>query len=79
MTIHSRPTEMYIFFFHVNWKKMLGSGTYGAVFKATHKVTKDPRAIKAIAKAKVKNPESFKNEIEIMKKLVCVAISYTNV
>jgi len=58
---------------------MLGSGTYGAVFKATHKVTKDPRAIKAIAKAKVKNPESFKNEIEIMKKLVCVAISYTNV
>jgi serine/threonine protein kinase len=49
---------------------MLGSGTYGAVFVATHKVTKEPRAIKAIAKSKVKNPETFKNEIEIMKKLV---------
>lgn len=50
-------------------KDMLGSGTYGAVFVATHKVTKEPRAIKAIAKSKVKNPETFKNEIEIMKKL----------
>jgi calcium-dependent protein kinase len=50
-------------------KDMLGSGTFGAVFKATHKITKEPRAIKAIAKAKVKNQESFKNEIEIMRKL----------
>jgi len=48
---------------------MLGTGTYGAVFKATHKITKETRAVKAIAKAKVKNPESFKNEISIMKKL----------
>jgi len=48
----------------------LGTGTFGAVFRATHKITKEERAIKAIAKAKVKNPESFKNEISIMKKLV---------
>ena len=52
---------------------MLGSGTYGAVFKAVNKISKEVRAIKAIAKSKVKNPESFKNEIEIMKKLVCDA------
>ena len=58
------------FFFFIYPSKQLGSGTYGAVFKGTHKFTKEPRAIKAIAKSKVKNPESFKNEIEIMKKLV---------
>ena len=50
---------------------MLGSGTYGSVFKGTHKTNKEVRAIKAIAKSKVKNPESFKNEIDIMRKLVC--------
>lgn len=48
----------------------MGTGTYGAVFKALHKITKDARAIKAIAKSKVVNKESFQNEIQIMKKLV---------
>eukprot|EP00331_Platyophrya_macrostoma_P033866 CAMPEP_0176441590 /NCGR_PEP_ID=MMETSP0127-20121128/21290_1 /TAXON_ID=938130 /ORGANISM="Platyophrya macrostoma, Strain WH" /LENGTH=469 /DNA_ID=CAMNT_0017826401 /DNA_START=25 /DNA_END=1434 /DNA_ORIENTATION=+ len=50
-------------------KDKLGSGTYGSVFKATHKITKDARAIKAIAKNKVQDPESFKSEVEIMRKL----------
>jgi len=50
-------------------KDVLGTGSYGAVFKGIHKISKAPRAIKAIAKSKVKNPASFKNEIEIMKKL----------
>jgi len=50
-------------------KDVLGTGSYGAVFKGIHKISKAPRAIKAIAKSKVKNPSSFKNEIEIMKKL----------
>jgi len=44
-------------------RDVMGTGTYGAVFKALHKITKDARAIKAIAKAKVKNKESFQNEI----------------
>jgi len=50
-------------------KDMLGSGTYGSVFRGVHKISKETRAIKAIAKNKVTNPESFKNEIEIMRKL----------
>lgn len=48
----------------------MGSGTYGSVYRGVHKVSKDVRAIKAIAKNKVKDPQSFKNEIDIMRKLV---------
>lgn len=50
--------------------KLIGSGTYGTVIKATLKGTSQKRAIKIIPKKKVKNPERFKNEIEIMRKLV---------
>merc|ERR1719284_565297 len=48
-------------------KKKLGEGSYGYVCKATNKATKAVRAIKTIAKAGMKNPERFKQEIAIMK------------
>lgn len=50
--------------------KLIGSGSYGTVIKATLKQTKIKRAIKIIPKNKVKNPERFKSEIDIMRKLV---------
>ena len=49
---------------------MIGSGTYGNVIKATTKGGSIPRAIKIIPKSKVKNKQRFKNEIDIMIKLV---------
>lgn len=48
-------------------KKKLGEGSYGYVCKGTNKATKAVRAIKTIAKAGMKNPERFKQEIAIMK------------
>lgn len=45
---------------------MLGSGTYGSVYKAKKKDSRIVRAIKQIPKSKVKNAERFKSEIEIM-------------
>lgn len=39
--------------------QILGSGTYGQVFKAKKKGTKINRAIKQIPKKKVKNQERF--------------------
>jgi calcium-dependent protein kinase len=49
---------------------VLGSGTYGQVIKGKLKGTKTFRAIKIIPKNKVKNPDRFKREIEIMRNLV---------
>ncbi len=46
--------------------KLLGSGSYGDVIKGTVKGTNTKRAIKIIKKSKVKNPEKFKIEIDIM-------------
>lgn len=51
-------------------KKILGSGSYGSVIKGTIKGSTSKRAIKVISKGKVKNPERFKLEIDIMKQLV---------
>ena len=48
----------------------LGEGSYGQVFKALNKKTNQMRAIKIIAKSRVKNEERLKNEIEIMSTLV---------
>jgi calcium-dependent protein kinase len=45
----------------------IGEGSYGYVCKAVDKNTKHVRAIKSISKAQMKNPERFKQEIEIMK------------
>ena len=46
---------------------MIGSGTYGSVVKATLKGTKNHRAVKVIPKSKVKNPDRFKKEIDILR------------
>eukprot|EP00931_Biecheleriopsis_adriatica_P040606 TRINITY_DN2326_c0_g1_i1.p1 TRINITY_DN2326_c0_g1~~TRINITY_DN2326_c0_g1_i1.p1 ORF type:complete len:491 (+),score=130.01 TRINITY_DN2326_c0_g1_i1:77-1549(+) len=48
-------------------KKKLGEGSYGYVCKATNKACGSSRAVKAISKARLKNPEKFKLEIQIMK------------
>jgi len=50
-------------------KDKLGEGTYGNVIKGYTKEGNNPRAIKVIPKSKVKNPERFKLEIEIMRHL----------
>ncbi|KAM3130314.1 hypothetical protein pb186bvf_017610 [Paramecium bursaria] len=50
-------------------KKELGSGSYGRVFLAKIKDTQIERAIKVIPKSKVRNPEKFKREIDIMRNL----------
>lgn len=47
----------------------LGQGAFGEVFKGTEKKTKEVRAIKKIAKAKIKNPQRFFNEITALKTL----------
>jgi len=47
----------------------LGSGAYGSVYKAKHKELGEIRAIKTIPKNRIKDYESFKNEIEILKTL----------
>lgn len=56
--------------YDMNTKKVLGSGTYGSVIKATIKGSKQGRAVKIIPKSKVKNPEKFKKEIDILRTLV---------
>lgn len=54
-------------FYDINLKKVIGSGTYGSVVKATLKGTKNTRAVKVIPKSKVKNPDRFKKEIDILR------------
>lgn len=56
-------------FYDINLKKVIGSGTYGSVVKATLKGTKNSRAVKVIPKSKVKNPDRFKKEIDILRQL----------
>ncbi|CAE7772389.1 CPK2 [Symbiodinium pilosum] len=48
-------------------KNKLGEGSYGYVSKATNKATGLVRAVKTIAKGKMKNMERFKQEIAILK------------
>lgn len=40
-------------------KKSLGSGAFGTVIKCRHRITKQDRACKTIAKKKVKNVAQF--------------------
>ncbi|EAR82389.1 calmodulin-domain kinase (macronuclear) [Tetrahymena thermophila SB210] len=56
-------------FYEFDTRKILGSGTYGNVYKAKKKDSKIVRAVKQIPKSKVKNAERFKREIEIMRTL----------
>ena len=47
----------------------LGRGAYGTVFSARLKNSEKIRAIKQIQKKSIKYPQTFINEIEILKKL----------
>lgn len=48
---------------HYFFEKKLGSGGYGAVYLAKHKLTGQRVAVKAMQKGKIADYESFKNEI----------------
>mmetsp|Transcript_78752 Transcript_78752/g.138974 ORF Transcript_78752/g.138974 Transcript_78752/m.138974 type:complete len:492 (+) Transcript_78752:39-1514(+) len=48
-------------------KGKIGEGSYGVVCTATHKATKNSRAVKAISKTGMKDVEKFKEEIRVMK------------
>ena len=50
-------------------KKALGTGAFGVVVKCRHRVSKQDRACKTIARKKVKNMEQFKAEISILQQL----------
>ena len=50
-------------------KNVLGSGTYGTVFKVEHLLTKQMRACKKIPKKKIKNWERFETEVKILQML----------
>jgi calcium-dependent protein kinase len=52
-----------------DFKKELGSGTYGIVYEAIHRVTNERRAVKAICKDQVEDEEALKNELTILKQL----------
>ena len=50
-------------------KKPLGTGAYGVVSLCVHKQTKQERAVKKVAKKKIKNMERFEQEIKILQML----------
>lgn len=50
-------------------KKVLGKGTYGEVSSATHRENGQQRAIKTIARSKIKNWERFLAEVKILQQL----------
>lgn len=52
--------------------KEIGAGGFGVVFETQHKTTGIKRAIKAIAKDRVVDKESFKNELSILRKIVII-------
>jgi calcium-dependent protein kinase len=47
----------------------MGTGGFGVVYKCRHRETKQTRAVKIIPKKKIKNMETFLQEIKIMQKL----------
>ena len=50
-------------------KKTLGTGAYGIVSRVKHKDTGQIRAVKKVAKKKIKNMERFQQEITILQLL----------
>jgi calcium-dependent protein kinase len=50
-------------------KEPLGSGGFGVVYKCRHRDTKQTRAVKVIPTKKIKNMDTFLQEIHIMQKL----------
>jgi len=49
--------------------KQLGKGSYGEVCAAIHKNTQQKRAVKTIARAKIRNWERFQTEVRILQQL----------
>mmetsp|Transcript_41174 Transcript_41174/g.54077 ORF Transcript_41174/g.54077 Transcript_41174/m.54077 type:complete len:126 (+) Transcript_41174:43-420(+) len=49
--------------------KQLGKGSYGEVQGATHKTTGQRRAIKTIARSKIRNWSRFETEVRILQML----------
>ena len=47
-------------------KKALGTGAYGVVSLCQHRETKQERAVKKVAKKKIKNMDRFQQEITIL-------------
>eukprot|EP00441_Pelagodinium_beii_P018975 CAMPEP_0197659158 /NCGR_PEP_ID=MMETSP1338-20131121/46409_1 /TAXON_ID=43686 ORGANISM="Pelagodinium beii, Strain RCC1491" /NCGR_SAMPLE_ID=MMETSP1338 /ASSEMBLY_ACC=CAM_ASM_000754 /LENGTH=476 /DNA_ID=CAMNT_0043235939 /DNA_START=57 /DNA_END=1487 /DNA_ORIENTATION=+ len=56
-------------FYHIDKKKALGEGSYGAVCQGTNKGTDAVRAVKAIPKAKVADIVRFQQEVKIQSEL----------
>jgi calcium-dependent protein kinase len=52
-----------------SFRKILGEGGYGKVYKAKHRKSNQSRAIKTIPKNKIINVDRFKNEVDALKKL----------
>ena len=48
---------------------VLGSGSYGIVYRVRHKVTKQIRACKTISLTKIKDKDKFEEEIHILQKI----------
>ena len=51
------------------FKEKIGEGSFGKVYKAVHRETGKPRAIKLIYKKKVENYKNILGEIESLRKL----------
>jgi serine/threonine protein kinase len=50
--------------------KPVGKGACGEVYKCTHRITREQRAIKVISKIKVHDVENFLFEVEYLRQLV---------
>ena len=55
--------------YQVDKKNVLGSGTYGIVYRVRHKATKQIRACKTISLTKIKDKTKFEQEIQILQKI----------
>ena len=54
---------------HYEVIKKIGEGSYGKIYKAKNKISNELRAMKQMEKSKIKNIQTFKNEIEILSKM----------
>ena len=54
---------------HYEVIKKIGEGSYGKIYKAKNKISNELRAMKQMEKSKIKNLQTFKNEIEILSKM----------